>query len=292
VNRRRFLKNTSLAAAAVNLARGAALAGESVVGADLIDTNVYLSRWPFRRVWADDTANLVSKLKEHHVTTALAASFDGVFHKDVSAANEQVVGECANRGQGILQPVGSINPTLPDWEEDFRRCHEVHRMRAIRVYPNYHRYSLDDPRFARVVELAASSGVVLQVPLQLEDERTQPPLMQVSRVNPEPLVGLLKLHPAARVMLLNCFPGLRNNRVLLGRLISTRQIAFDIATLELMGGVEQLLNEHREIRLLFGSYAPFYYFESAALKLKESVLTPAQLKMIQSEQATRMLGLA
>lgn len=296
MNRRHFLKTTTAAAAAVQLAREPAAAAQpattpAVAGREkFIDANVYLSRWPFRRLWADDTPNLVAKLSEHGVTTALAGSFDGLFHKDISAVNAAVAAECAAKGQGILQPVGSINPTLPDWEEDLRRCHETHRMRVIRVHPNYHGYALDDARFVRLFELVAQRGLVLQVALTMEDERTQNPLVQVRRVNPEPLVALLRTQPAAHVMLLNCFTTLRSNRVLLGRLIPTRQVSFDISTLEVIRGIEEVLREYPDMRLLFGSYAPFYYFESSWLKLGESALTTAQLSAVRSGQALQILG--
>ncbi len=42
-------------------------------------------------------------------------------------------------------------------------------------------------------------------------------------------------------------------------------------------------------RLLFGSHAPLFYFESAALKLQESPLTDAQLRAVRFESAERLL---
>jgi predicted TIM-barrel fold metal-dependent hydrolase len=296
VNRRHFLKSTTAAAAAVQLARETAAAaqrpGLSVAAGEgkLIDTHVYLSRWPFRRLWGDETENLVAKLAEYGVTTALAGSFDGLFHKDISAVNAAIAAECAAKGRGILAPVGSINPTLPDWEEDLRRCHETHRMRVIRLHPNYHRYELSDARFTRLFELAGRRGLTLQVALTMEDERTQSPLMKMARVNPEPLVALLQTAGAPHVMLLNGFTGLRSNRVLLRRLVATGKAGFDLSTLEVIRGIEEVLREHPEMRLLFGSYAPFYYFEYAWLKLKESVLAPTELQAVRSAHAAAMLG--
>jgi uncharacterized protein len=293
VNRRHFLKSSAVTAAAINLARAQANAASSpspATAEKFVDTNVFLSRWPFRRLWGDEPSQLVAKLREHGVTNALAGSFDALFHKDISAVNVAVAADCAAHGKGILIPVGSINPTLPDWEEDLRRCHEVHGMRVIRVHPNYHRYQLDDACFTQLFDQVARRGMTLQIALVMEDERTQNALVQVPPVNPEPLVGLLTQHPTARVMLLNCFRGLRNNRFLLNRLNATRRITFDVSTLEVMGGIEELLGTHPDLRLVFGSYAPFYIFESAALKLTESVLTPEQLTAIKSGHAGQILG--
>jgi uncharacterized protein len=42
-------------------------------------------------------------------------------------------------------------------------------------------------------------------------------------------------------------------------------------------------------RVLFGSYAPFFYFESALLKLKESGLSQSELAPIRRKNACKLL---
>src|SRR5215510_3539023 len=99
----------------------------------IIDTNVNLSRWPFRRLAGDQPADLVARLRKQNVTQAWAGSFDGIFHRDISAANTRLTQDCRTYGQGFLLPFGSVNPKLPDWQEDLRRCHEDHNMVGIRL---------------------------------------------------------------------------------------------------------------------------------------------------------------
>ncbi|MGA1479993.1 MAG: hypothetical protein ACO38N_02820, partial [Candidatus Nanopelagicales bacterium] len=43
----------------------------------IIDTNVNLGRWPFRRLPLDETGNLVGKMRLLGITRALAGSFEG-----------------------------------------------------------------------------------------------------------------------------------------------------------------------------------------------------------------------
>ena len=256
----------------------------------LIDTNVTLSRWPGRRLPLDETPALVSRLRRHGVTQAWTGTFDALLAKDMASVNTRLADECRKHGRGLLLPFGSVNPTLPDWEDDLRRCHEDHRMPGIRLYPNYHRYPLDHPQFARLLALAAQRRLVVQLVVTLEDERMQHPLLQVPHVDVSPLSALLTNRPGLRLALLNWGRGVKIDQ--LTKLARAGQACFDIATVEGVGGVANLLSQIPFDRVVFGSYAPLFYFESALLRLKESPLTNSQLAAIRSTNAQHCLHLS
>lgn len=253
----------------------------------MIDTNVSIGPWPFRRFPGDTPPDLAARLKRKGVIQAWAGSFEGVFHRDLSAANARLARACETAGAGLLRPFGSINPASPGWQEDLRRCHEIHRMPGIRLHPNYHGYKLSDPAFRALLSAAAERKLVVQLVLSLEDERTQHPLMPVPPVDPGPLGAVAGKVPGLRLVVLN------RNRIPadtgLLQLVQAAEVYFDIATIEGAGCVATLVEAVSEARVVFGSHSPFQYFDSALLKLKESGIHGSTETAILTGNAKRLL---
>ena len=252
----------------------------------MIDVNVSLFRWPFRRMAGDDTAELVSRLRKKGVTQAWAGSFEGLFHRDIAGVNARLTDACRLYGADFLLPFGSINPKLPDWQGDLQRCHERHRMPGIRLHPNYHGYTLKDPAAAELLSLAANRGLVVQIAPAMEDERTQYPLMRVPPVDPSPLAEFVRRTPNLRLVLLNAGRTITRLRAI----AQAENVSFDIAMIEGVGGVAHLAGETSPFRVLFGSHYPFYYFDSALLKMREAGLPEEQAGRVREGNARRLLS--
>ncbi len=262
----------------------------------IIDTNVHLFDWPFRKLKYSKTESLITKLRRHGITQAWAGSFEAVLHKQLDAVNRRLAEECRTRGDGLLLPIGSVNPAWPDWEEDLRRCHEEHGMRGLRLYPAYHGYALDHPEFARLLNAATDRGLLVQIALRMEDERVHHPAIDISALKTSMLVPILRQIPRARVQLIN------SAGPLLGRsaaeLVDETQVTFDIAATEGNGGVGRLIEGSNPSyrcsipveRLMFGSHAPFFPCESAVMKLFESPLNREQLEKLMNANALRLIS--
>jgi uncharacterized protein len=253
----------------------------------IVDTNVYLSRWPFRRLKLDETPELVAKLRGHEVIQAWVGSFDGLLHKDIAGVNTRLAEECRRHGSGFLLPFGTVNPMLPDWREDLRRCHEEHKMPGIRLHPNYHGYKLDSPLFLELLRDATARHLIVQMAVLMEDRRTQHPLVLVPRIELEPLPRVIQQVPGLRLQLLNCFQALRGELLL--KTMSAGEVRFEIAMLEGVGGVTNLIGQIPPSRVMFGSYSPFFIFDAALLKLKESPLSEEHARVISSANAERWI---
>ena len=259
---------------------------------EIIDTNVNLFRWPFRRMKYEDTKSFSTKLRKHRITKAWAGSFEAVFSKSLNEVNTRLADECRKSEKGMFVPFGAVNIAWPDWEEDLRRCHEQHKMPGIRIYPAYQAYDLTHEAFPKLVKLATERGMMIQIVGTLEDTRVQHPIVSSREITFEPIPDVVKNTPGARVQLL-CWNDYVSNE-LLKTFVTETNVMFDISWLESTGALGRLIdgNNWRGLRtpvpadrILFGSYAPYFPLESAIMKLFESPLTLEQMKSVMNVNA-------
>lgn len=274
MKRRDFLLQSSAALAAASLPAAKA--------STLVDCHVYLGSNPFRGSMAEEPKRFADALRQRGVTEAWAGAFEGMLRRDVAAVNRELAKKC--RGSMFL-PCGTVNLALPDWQDDVRRCAEVHGMRVVRLHPNYQGFSLDGPAFRELLALAVRHRLVVQIVAQMEDGRTQHPRVQVTPVDLAPLRAALKEMNEARVMLLNA-----NAAMVLRFLQDCPGLWLDFAMIEGVGGVATLLTGRPIERLVFGSFAPVFYWESARLKMDESALDEVQMQHVLSGNAGKLLS--
>ena len=268
MNRRKFLVQSSAL-----LAVSTFHAAEAV---SLIDCHVYVGPHPFRQLEDEQ-----SFLKQP-VTEAWAGAFEGLLRRDVAEVNRQLALRCKTNTS--LRPCGTINLALPDWQDDVKRCVEVHGMRVLRLHPNYHGYTLEAPAYRELLALAVKHHVLMQIVAQMEDERTQHPQVRVEPVDLQPLSAIMKEMKEAHVMVLNA-----NAAMVLKHLQDCPNVWLDFAMIEGVGGVENLLKTWPQDRLVFGSFAPVFYWDSARLKMQESELNESQMQDIRWRNASTLL---
>lgn len=163
-------------------------------------------------------------------------------------------------------------------------------MPGLRLHPNYHGYGLDDPAFVELLDKAAQNGLIVQIAIMMEDERTQHSLVQVPPVDATPLLKLLRERKSLkelRLVILNGQRALRGEA--LSNLADAGNVYFDFAMQEGVGGLEKLSKHVPIDRILFGSYSPFFYFESAELKLRESRLGGLANQSLTTKNAEKLL---
>jgi predicted TIM-barrel fold metal-dependent hydrolase len=256
----------------------------------VIDTNCYLFQWPFRHIRLDATEQLIDALRELGVHSAWAGGFHGLFYRDMRSANTLLFEECRRVGDGFLIPFGAIDPTLPDWQEDLRRCHEDFRMPGIRIYPGYHGYELAAAECRELFSMAAERKLIVQLVIAMEDERTQHRLHRIPPVSVESLPELLEQVPDVLLHIVNGLRSIPLNTA--AKLRNAGKVWYEIATLEGIEGVARLTQAVSADRILLGTHAPLFYPASATLKLQESGMPEEVLEQIRHRNASALLAAA
>src|SRR5258705_199329 len=255
IDRRSFLKNSLLSAATISFVDPQSLAAQSAArstavaasseATGIIDTNVNLFDWPFRALKYRDTKALVAKLKKHRIIEAWAGSFEALLSKDMSGVNARLADECRRLAPGFLIPFGSVNLAWPDWEEDVRRCHEVHKMPGLRIYPGYQPFDLDHPAMEGLVKMTVERGLILQVVFGMEDPRVHHPIINVGPVTFAPLLKAAKSTPNAKLELLH-FSGSTPGDAL-SEFMAKPNTVIDISRLEGNGAVGRMIGSIKGI---------------------------------------------
>lgn len=280
--KRRTLLATALAGTATALSPPI-IRAQNEAKNTIIDTNVDLFQWPFRRLPLDNTDALLKKLRSLNIGQAWAGSFEGILQRDLTGVNQRLADTCKKHSE--LIPIGSINPELPDWKNDLHHCINKHKMPGIRLHPNYHGYTLEDPRLAQVLKLATASKLLVQIAVTMEDIRTQHPMIHTADVDLSPLPQLMEKIPQAKVQILNWRP----RGGLIADLSKTPGLSFDTARADATDGVAKLLRSLPSGRVMFGSHSPFLIPEAALIRVAEARLNKAELRSVLRANAEESL---
>lgn len=251
------------------------------------DVNVYLGRWPFRRLPCESAGALAARLRHGGVRRAWVGSLDGLFNRDVGEVNRRLVEECRQADRDLLMPFGTVNPSLPDWERDVAQCKSTLGCGGIRLHPAYHGYQLGDAVFKELLGLADRIGLIVQIVVAMEDERTQQAALRTPTVDCKPLVALAARHPQLPMILLNAFRKLPHEEA--ATLANAGNVHFDTANLEGVDRLAALADKVGVDRIVAGSFFPLFYLEAMQLKLRETKLPHAVLERISTSNAQRLL---
>jgi predicted TIM-barrel fold metal-dependent hydrolase len=253
----------------------------------ITDVNLSVGQYPFRHLPLAEPARMAALLKEKGVTRAWTGSMDALLHRDVRGVNDRLVETCRTHGAGLLVPFGSVNPKLPGWEDDLRRCAEVHRMPGIRLHPDFHNYTLADAALPPLLAAASERKLVVVLVGRMEEERVQHPVFHVPPTTFQPLPALVQPLPELKLVVANWrMDPMTDAFAPLARLPN---VYFEIAMIEGVGRTARLVERVGAGRVLFGSHAPVFVWDSALLKLREAALRDEDAARIRSGNAAALV---
>lgn len=255
----------------------------------IIDVNAYLGPFAFRRLRHNTAESLLKLMDARRIDRAVVSSAGAITYRNAQSGNEEVDGEVRAYRDRLI-PFAVINPTYAGWEADLKVCHEGLGMRGLRLYPGWHNYRLSDPRCLDLVRAAAARGLVVSIPIRVEDPRERSWLVDVPDLSLDEVAALIRACPEARFVLLN---GNGYVRSPLGRegsgLPANYRIEISRLTAFLDDELGALMKSQGPGRIVFGTGMPFTYPDPALLKLEVLTASPEAKEQIAWRNAAEWL---
>jgi len=257
----------------------------------ILDVNAYLGHFAFRRLRYNAAASLLSLMDSKRIDKAVVSSAGAITYRNAQAGNEEVAEEVRGHSDRLI-PFAVINPFYAGWKDDLKICHEEFGVAGLRLYPKWHNYQLSSPYCQELVDAATERGMVISIPIRVEDNRQRSWLLNVRDVPLEEIVELVKAHPRARFILLN---GIGYTRCPLGRkdngLPSNYAIELSRLSAVLANELGQLITNLGAERVMFGTGMTFNYPDPALVKLEVLDASELDKEKIRSQNAMTWLRL-
>jgi predicted TIM-barrel fold metal-dependent hydrolase len=234
----------------------------------ILDVNAYLGHFAFRQLRHNTAASLLQLMDAKRIDKAIVSSASAITYRNAQPGNEELAAEVKGH-RDRLMAFAVINPFYAGWQDDLEICHEDFGMNGLRLYPKWHNYRLSDGCCLDLVNAATERGMVISVPIRVEDKRQRSWLVDVPDVPLDELAALVKACPKARFVLLN---GLGYVKSPLGRkdngLPANYLIEISRLSALLDNEIGQLIASLGAERLVLGTGMPFSYPDPALLKLE------------------------
>jgi predicted TIM-barrel fold metal-dependent hydrolase len=247
----------------------------------VFDFNARLGHWPYRPVKGFD--ELLRQMDQYGIERAGVSSLNAVHYLNPQDGNDELARAIAAHRDRLI-PFAVLRQNFAGWDDDLERCVGEFGVRAVVLYPNYHRFGLNEA----VDELAGRVGALglpLCVQVALEDMRRQFDREIVPDVAPEAVGELARRHPGVNVVALGLKCGQPE------RTGMPENLFFDTSNYEKMGEMEDAVARFGAERILFGTNFPLFNIQANVDKLRLAPLDEAARATIAQANALRLLGL-
>ncbi|MBT5875212.1 MAG: amidohydrolase family protein [Candidatus Latescibacteria bacterium] len=228
----------------------------------LIDINTYIGHWPFRQLRDNTAQGLLKQMDKNGIDLAITASIHGIFYKNLLPANEEVAAQ-AKRYRDRIVPFAVINPLDADWEEDLRRSAEEMELKGLRLFPQYHGYSLTDTAGLELIDAAYELNWPIQVPMRVVDRRQRHPMDWASDLAASDFEDALAARPLVKWMILDAL-GLDGTKMPPN---ASYVVEISRMTAVLQRNIQGFIETAGHVHLSFGTGMPFKMPGPALLKL-------------------------
>jgi uncharacterized protein len=256
----------------------------------ILDVNAYLGHFAFRQLRHNTAASLLGLMDAKKIDKAVVSSISAVTYRNTQSGNEEVAAEVKGHRDRLI-PFAVINPFYAGWQDDLAICHDEFGMAGLRLYPKWHNYKLSDGCCLDLISAATERGMVVSIPIRVEDSRERSWLVNVPDVPLEEIAQLVKACPKARFILVNGLGYARSPLCQDKSLPPNYAIEISRLSALLDNEIGQLLANLGPDRLMFGTGMPLNYPDPALLKLEVLDAPEAVKEKIRWQNAAKWLSL-
>ena len=250
----------------------------------LIDTNVNLGAWPFSLIPEYTGPQLAAHLAENGIRRALVSHLAAVFLPDPMPANRKLF--AAVRRTPALLPVPILNPALRPWREQLAECLAAGPIRAVKILPNYHNYTLKSRHLDDFMATLAAARLKLILNVRLEDERHKYFALRMKGVPVAAIGEFLKRFPSHHVLLAGIY------KPEVEKLAADHaNFSADLSFCEWINTIEAMLKKIPARRLLLGTCTPLLSTRGEVDKLVRANIPASAKALIGAGNAQRFFSL-
>ncbi|WP_169974353.1 amidohydrolase family protein [Tautonia rosea] len=237
----------------------------------IIDVNAYLGPFAFRHLRNQAAGDLLRLMDSRGIDRAIVSSSAAITYRNPQPANTDLASDVRPHLDRFI-PFAVINPAYAGWADDLNACLTL-GFRGLRLYPKWHDNELMSDACLELIDRATNHGMIISIPIRVEDPRQRTWLVDVPNVPLDELATLVAARPQARFHFVN---GRGYTGSVLGKpengLPENYRIEISLLNVLLNDEVETLLTTLGLDRLLFGTGMPFQYPDPALAKIE--VLAP------------------
>jgi predicted TIM-barrel fold metal-dependent hydrolase len=246
---------------------------------ELWDVNCLIGRWPTAELLFHDVDGLRARMDALGIARAVVGHAD-CLHFDPAAGNARLMRAleaAAPEVRARLWPCWALLPPATGEMgtlDELARALDAHDIRAARLYPRDHNYSLAGPDAEALLGLLARRRTLT--------------LLDLEQSSWEEIERVAAAHPALPLVVCNL--GYRGLRRYAGVLARRPNVYLDLSYLGSHQALEWLVARGYAHRLIFGTGAPLIDGGGAVTRLLLADLGPRERALIGHENLARWLG--
>ena len=253
----------------------------------IIDTGLLVGPCPFRSV-PSSVADLVALRQAAELDCAVATGFRSLLYYDPIAGLEQDLAEYDSLAEWLFF-YAVVNPEFPQWAKLVNWVATNQRLVGVRLVPALHHYALDTPLFGEIVDLAGQLQLPVNLMARVFDDRIAPRFVDQRVPSLDAVAAFLARCGETRVILsMFYFNELKVLPVDWANL-PHGYVDFGCCKPSVVS-LDELGEWFPLERALFGTGAPFYYWQGSRLGLAGSRLEDKAKQGILGQNALEVLG--